>query len=211
MVKVKVCGLTNPADYRRVSALGVDFTGFVFYPPSPRYVSPRVVRRILGRRKERKARAVGVFVNERPEVVRQVFRYCRLDIVQLHGEESIQYCRELGLPCWKVFRVGPGAGVPPGFWEYPCEAFLLDRFDPGRRGGTGIRIDPDIARRAIDDGRRVILAGGISPANIEEICRLRPYGVDVNSGVESAPGSKDPVLIEALLTRIRKIDVSKET
>ncbi|MEP7271474.1 MAG: phosphoribosylanthranilate isomerase [Acidobacteriota bacterium] len=190
-VKLKVCGITSLADARDAIACGADYLGFNFYEPSPRYVRPDTVRGILI---EIAAPVipVGVFVNlESPEHVRAVMERSGVMMAQLHGNEDATFCAELGSDvAIKVIRPGPGFD-PGSLVEYKVAAFLIDAFDKQLYGGTGRKANWEIARE-VARLKPVFLAGGLGPENIREaITTVNPFAVDVNSGVESAPGHKD--------------------
>ncbi|MCP4218546.1 MAG: tryptophan synthase subunit beta, partial [bacterium] len=201
MVKIKICGLTDKEDYKQAVALGADYTGFIFYPGSPRYIDKYGARAIVagegGSHKK-----VGVFVNESAEKVREIYDYVGLDLVQLHGDESPEYCESLGLPYWKVIRVKDKSSLDT-MDLYKCRVFLLDTFSPAQYGGTGKVFNPDLARGAIEKGNAIVVAGGISPENIAEISALMPYAVDVCSGVEREPGKKDMEKMKRLFAAAR--------
>jgi len=190
MVKVKICGITNAADAEHAAACGADALGFVFYPRSPRCVTPEQVREITSGLPPFLTR-VGLFVNEDPQRIRTIVATCGLDAVQLHGDESPADCR---LPPLRVIK-----GVRPSCEAelqlcaaYPVAALLVDAAVPGQFGGTGRCADWGLAAR-LAMRQRVILAGGLSPANVADaVHQVKPYGVDVASGVEAAPGLKDP-------------------
>jgi len=167
---------------------GAHALGFNFWQGSRRVVSLPVAAEII-RSLPPFVTTVGVFVNERIDVVAETMRACRLDVAQLHGDESPGYCRQLGGRIVKAFRVGPGRERPLA--DYDVSAFLLDTYVPGDPGGTGTRFDWNLAREARQHGP-VILAGGLTPENVAEAIRVaQPYAVDVSSGVEQAPGVKD--------------------
>lgn len=200
MVKVKICGITNWTDARLAVDAGADALGFNFYKPSPRYISPDEVRRIVGRL-ARRVQAVGVFVNAAPAAVLRIARDADLEILQLHGEESPAAVRALAefYPVIKVFRVR--RGFRPGrLARYAAAgAFLLDGFTANRRGGTGKTFEWSVARKAKRYGP-IILAGGLAPANVAQAIReVRPFAIDVCSGVESQPGKKDPARLRELM------------
>ena len=200
MVKVKICGITNWTDARLAADVGADALGFNFYKPSPRYISPEDARRIVGRL-PRRVQAVGVFVNAPPAAVLRIARDADLEILQLHGEESPAAVRGLAdfYPVIKVFRVR--RGFRPGrLARYAAAgAFLLDGFAANRRGGTGKTFEWSVARQAKRYGA-IILAGGLGPANVEQAIReVRPFAIDVCSGVESQPGEKDPARLRELM------------
>src|SRR5213594_4198446 len=185
MVKVKICGNTNLDDAMAAVQDGADAVGFVFYAKSPRAVDPKTAAEIISRLPPFVA-PVGVFVNEEPRIVRRIMEECNIPLAQLHGDESPQYCAELG-------RMA----------AYQVSGFVLDAFIEGKPGGTGVTIDWDLAAQAQMLGP-VILAGGLTPDNVLEAVRqVRPYAVDVTSGVESSPGKKDHVKVRAFITNAK--------
>ena len=192
MAKIKICGLTRREDLVLAAEMGADFAGFVFVPDSARYIRPEDAARELNPEgMPESLERVGVFVNEQPARIREVFRLCRLNIVQLHGEESPDYCRSLGLPYWKALRPETASGLDPAA-AYPGAVLLLDGRAPGVRGGAGVRVSQDILSAASKLGRRIIIAGGISEENLAEILAYRPYGLDLSSSLEDRPGIKNP-------------------
>jgi phosphoribosylanthranilate isomerase len=204
--RVKICGITNWADARLAVEAGADALGFNFYRPSPRYIEPREAARIILRLPRTPAK-VGVFVDERVEVVREIAEAVGLDFVQLHGHERPALVRRIAefRPVIKVFRVRPGFSAAR-LARYPeAAAFLLDAFRPGLHGGTGERFDWRLACRAARYGR-IILAGGLRSANVAEaIASVRPYAIDVCSGVEARPGKKDPAKVRELMQQVKKV------
>lgn len=205
MVRVKICGITNSDDALLAAELGADALGFIFYNKSPRYVTPGLARQII-RQLPPLVATVGVFVDEDAATVREVASLAGLDWIQLHGSESPEYCRSLGRRVIKGFRV-QGEEIFSRLQEYQgaVQAFLLDTYKPGTPGGTGETFDWELARRASRYGP-VILAGGLTPENVAEAIRLaRPAAVDVASGVEAAPGKKDPERLRAFFDAINHI------
>jgi phosphoribosylanthranilate isomerase len=191
-VRVKICGVTNWADARLAVDLGVDALGFNFYAPSPRSVSPAAAWDII-RRLPPFVAAVGVFVDWPTDAVTVLAGALRLNAVQLHGHEAPGTARDIAAKhrVIKAFGVGPGFRLAELGRYGAASAFLLDGFQPGLHGGTGRTADWRLARRAKRYGR-VILAGGIKPSNVARaIAEVRPWGVDVASGVERRPGKKD--------------------
>jgi phosphoribosylanthranilate isomerase len=189
-VRVKICGIRTLAEARAALELGADAIGFNFWNSSPRFIEPSVAREIIAKLPP-VISCVGVFVNERPEAVLEVRERARLGGVQLHGDESPEYCSALGeIRIIKALRVGDG--LEPGLMDrFRVSAFLLDTHVKGSYGGTGKSFDWGIA---VEAARRapVILAGGLTVDNVAEAIRtVRPLGVDVCSGVESKPGRKD--------------------
>jgi len=197
-VKVKICGITNTEDALAAVDAGADALGFMFFAPSPRCVTRKTASAII-RALPALVAKVGVFVNPTDEEVRQAIAECGLDTLQFHGEEPPEFCRQFGLKVLKAFRVqSPETlGLLP---NYSDTAWLLDSFVAGTRGGTGNTFNWDIAAQAVKLGGRVILAGGLTPENVAEAVRkVRPYGLDVSSGVESAPGRKDAARVRAFI------------
>lgn len=203
-VKVKICGITNGKDARRACKAGADFLGFNFYRKSPRYITPASARRIV-RKLPRTVEAVGVFVNEPEENMLSIAKSVGLDYVQLHGEESPATILSLrrSFAVLKAVRVRSSFRLSDLHKYRNASAILLDGFDPAVRGGTGKTFDWSRARGSQKKRHRIFLAGGITPDNVgKAISIAKPYAVDVCSGVEAAPGKKDPVKIEALMRAI---------
>ncbi len=200
--RVKICGITRWEDARTCLSLPVHALGFNFYPRSSRYISPQDARDII-RRLPPLIGCIGVFVNEpNPAQVEILARAVGLHAVQLHGDESPEYCRALSsLSLVKAFRLQPGFDVEAPA-RYPASAYLVDAFAPGEFGGTGLCCDWEAAALL---ARRfpVLLSGGLTEANVAAaIGRVRPLAVDVCSGVESAPGIKDPEKIRRFLRAV---------
>ena len=203
-VKVKICGITNLTDARRAVEAGADFLGFNFYRPSPRYISPAKARGIV-RRLPKRTIVVGVFVNEPDQSMRKIARSVGLDFLQLHGEEPPDLVSRLGaaLPVIKAVRVRNSFRPAQLARFRRASAFLLDGFDRRRHGGTGKTFNWNVARRARREGR-IFLAGGLTPENVADAIRaVRPYAIDVCSGVESRPGKKDPARVAALMKAVK--------
>ena len=202
MTRVKVCGITRRRDALRAVDLGADALGFIFYPGSPRYIEPEKAAEII-RSIPPFVSPVGVFVDSTLREIRSVVRICQLSAVQLHGTENPAFCREISVKVIKAFRV-EGDRLPRGISQYPVHALLLDTFQAGVHGGTGKVFDWDVARRAERYGR-IILAGGLNPGNVRKAVKsVRPFAVDVSSGVESAPGKKDLKLLEDFFLQVNK-------
>ncbi|MGA8571570.1 MAG: phosphoribosylanthranilate isomerase [Desulfobaccales bacterium] len=192
MVRIKICGITNPEDARLASELGADALGFIFHPASPRRVAPGAAREII-RQLPPLVLSVGVFVDEEAAVVRELAARLGLDWVQLHGRESPEYCLSLGRRVLKGFRIENESSLGAlAAYRDAVQAFLLDTYKSGQAGGTGETFDWRLARRAQEFGP-IVLAGGLTPANVAQAIEVaRPQAVDVASGVEAAPGKKDP-------------------
>jgi phosphoribosylanthranilate isomerase len=185
---------------------GVDALGFNFYPPSPRFLKPDDACAII-RRLPPFVTTVGLFVNvAEASLVAEMAKTAGVQVLQLHGDETPEYCRQL--ESWtliKALRIGDGA-VPGDLDAYPVQGFLLDAKDDVLFGGTGRSFDWSLAG-SLQHSRPIILAGGLRPDNVKEaIRRVRPYGVDVCSGVESAPGRKDPKKSVQFMNEVRNGD-----
>jgi phosphoribosylanthranilate isomerase len=205
-VELKVCGVTNLEDARAAIDCGAEYLGFNFYAKSPRYIAPASARAIIDRLPS-DIISVGVFVNEpRPEDVAEILRVSGARMAQLHGDESPDYCASVGAGrVIKALRVGDDFDARRVL-DYPAAAILLDAFDAKLYGGTGKTANWAIAREAAKL-TKVFLAGGLSPNNIVEAIRaVEPFAVDVNSGVERAPGRKDANKLHALWRQIRSGD-----
>ena len=205
MTEIKICGITNLKDARRAFECGADALGFVFHPGSPRYLTPRAAREII-QDLPVEITKVGVFVNREYHVVKGMADYCSLDIIQLHGDETPEYCKHFtplslikAVSEWKdndLHRLS----------EYPVKAFLVDSRDQEHYGGTGIKSDWILAQK-IGEIKPLILAGGLKAENIREaIQAVSPDAVDISSGVEVCPGKKDPEKMRELIDIIRAID-----
>ena len=206
MTKVKICGITNPDDARAALSLGAHALGFVF-APSPRRVTPERAREIIAGLPPL-VKTVGVFVNEEPARLKEIMAFCGLDLVQLHGKEPPQTCRELSPRVIKAFRVGDRSSLAElGSYVGKVRAYLLDTFVVGKKGGTGETFDWHLAAGARAFGVPVILSGGLNTSNITAaVSSLHPYAVDVNSGVEEKPGKKSERLMSEFMENIRKVD-----
>lgn len=200
MVRVKICGITNVDDARHAAACGADAVGLVFFAKSPRCVEPEQARQIVAALPPLVA-AVGLFVNETSARIREIATFCGLSALQLHGDERPQACL---LPPWRVIkalRVRDGSSLT-GLESWPVSALLLDAWQEGSYGGTGHRFDWSLAVNAA--GPPIILAGGLTPDNVAEAVRtVRPWAVDVSSGVEATPGRKDPAQVAAFIRKAK--------
>lgn len=195
---VKICGITRLEDALAAEEMGADAIGFIF-ATSPRQIRPEIAAQICEHIK--RAKKVGVFVNSDVEELKRIKSLCGLDIIQLHGEESADLCRSLGGLLIKAFRARNRSIVSDILEFQDAWKLLLDAYVPGQRGGTGRQIDEEILR-LIEDYSRVILAGGINAENVASILYYRPFGIDVSSGVESEPGTKDLKKMKQLFNAI---------
>jgi phosphoribosylanthranilate isomerase len=201
-VRVKICGITNLDDARAAIAAGADALGFVFVPGTPRYVSPDLAGEIVRELPPFIAR-VGLFVDAETRTVAEVLVRSGMDTLQFHGEETPDFVRQFrrAVKVMKAFRVrGEETLMRLPAYADAVDAVLLDAYVAGAHGGTGAQFDWNLAVRARDLGKPLVLAGGLTPTNVAEAVRtVRPYGVDVSSGVESAPGQKDPEKLAAFV------------
>jgi len=189
-VIVKICGITNLADGAFAVEAGADALGFVFHESSPRSVSIEAAAEII-RQLPPFVMKVGVFVNAPPDVVVRAASECGLTLLQFHGDEPPGFCRQFGLMNMKALRVRDAESLQT-LLEYETDAWLLDAYSPDKAGGTGQTFNWDLATQAQRWGRPIFLAGGLTPDNVAEaVNRVRPFGVDVSSGVEASPGKKD--------------------
>lgn len=203
--RVKICGFTRPEDARAAALLGVDAIGLVFYPPSPRHVDIAQAQAIAGALPPF-VTVVGLFVDEEPARLREVLGQVRIDLLQFHGDESPEYCEAFGRPYVKAVRMRPGTDLRQLASDYrKASGLLLDADDPLAKGGTGTGFDWTM----IPSGclLPVILAGGLGPENAGTALRqVRPYGLDVSSGVEAAKGIKDKDKMAAFLKEVQNFD-----
>jgi phosphoribosylanthranilate isomerase len=202
MTKIKICGVTRAEDAKLAADLGADFLGFIFVKDSPRYRDGAHVARIAEELGERRPKLVGVFRDESPETMRAIAQQVPLDFVQLHGSESDDDIRELGLPAFKTLHVGDAL---PDTTAHPAAQWLLfDSFVERRAGGSGRRFDWSLLN-LYPRSKPFLLAGGITPENVAAaISLVRPDAIDLASGVESEPGVKDRAKLEKLFERIKR-------
>ena len=202
MTLVKICGITSLEDALAAVDAGADALGFNFYRPSPRYISPNDAREIIKQVPET-ILTVGVFVNEDVESVVRIVAEARLSAVQLHGDESPEYCGALaGNYIIKVFRAGDDFDIE----TYTVDAIMFDTKDDLLRGGTGRVFDWSLAHRPKISKPRLFLAGGLSPENVAEaITTVRPYAVDACSSLEESPGRKDHARMRAFVEAARSV------
>lgn len=204
MTRVKICGITSVEDAAAAVEAGADALGFVFVPGTPRLVRPEVAARIV-RELPPFLTTVGVFVDQPLDEVLHIAGQCALQAVQLHGEEPEEYSRRIPVRVIKAIRVREAGDLHP-VATYPAHAFLLDAFVEGRPGGTGTSIPWDLARQA--KGRApIILSGGLEPETVARAVQaVRPYAVDVSSGVETSPGRKDRKKVREFIAAVREAD-----
>jgi phosphoribosylanthranilate isomerase len=204
MVKVKICGITNYEDAMFAAESGADALGFIF-ASSPRQIKPELALDIV-RGLPPVVTTVGVFVDETPDKIKEIVSFCGIDLIQLHGKEPPGICAQLMPGVIKAVGVKDESSLQ-SLPEYKgkVKGLLLDTYSEKTAGGTGKVFNWDLAIMAKETGIPVILAGGLGPSNITDaIVRVRPYAVDVNSGVEVRPGKKSPELIKDLFEKIEK-------
>lgn len=209
--RIKICGITNLDDALLAQELGADALGFIFFARSPRAVLPLRAAEIIAQLAPFISK-VGVFVDEEEDIVLEVAARCGLDTLQLHGQESPSYCSDLrgrGFKTIKAIRIeGSSQGQLPHLLKnyQNVDAFLFDTYHPQKEGGTGLAFDWRLAEGLVTD-RPVILSGGLNEDNVlEAIMRLRPYAVDVSSGLERQPGKKDEEKMRQFFEQVRKAD-----
>lgn len=205
MVKVKICGITNLEDALIAAEYGADALGFIFYEQSSRYINPGDARAII-RELPPFVDAVGVFVNEDVDEIRKIKGFTGIDVVQLHGDEIPKICEDLDTKVIKAFRIKGIEDVGSlAYYKNKVSGCLLDTYSEALPGGTGEPFDWDLATEAKQYGR-IILAGGLTPANVSEaVKKVRPYAVDVASGVEERPGKKDHKKVKSFIERAKCI------
>jgi phosphoribosylanthranilate isomerase len=208
VTRVKICGVSDPADARRVAELGAWALGMIFWPQSPRACSLANAEAIGGEL-QRRLELVGVFVNASLDDVAATADRCNLTVVQLHGDEGPAYCREVarrtGTKVMKAVRVRDAAQLHD-LQRFHTDFHLLDAYSPRTPGGTGETFDWELARRH-SRTPPVVLSGGLDPDNVGAAIEMaRPFAVDVASGTEAAPGRKDPAKLTAFVRAVEEAD-----
>jgi phosphoribosylanthranilate isomerase len=206
MTRIKICGITSLEDALLAAELGAQALGFIFYPKSPRAITPLAARQIIAQLPPL-VLSVGVFVNEAAAMVMEIAEMVRLDWVQLHGDEPPEYCRYLSRNVLKAIAVKDRSSLDRMKQYQGCvRAFLLDTHKEGQKGGTGESFDWSLARQAKENGS-LVLAGGLNPENVAAAIReVSPLAVDVASGVEAAPGRKDHNRLRAFFKAVASAD-----
>jgi len=204
VAKIKICGITNLDDALAAADLGVDFLGFVFSEKSPRQIKIKDAIAII-KSLPSSVSTVGLFVDQEELAVKMIFDKCRLDYFQFHGDESPDYCnriKEKGKVI-KAFRIKEEQSVE-ALADYDVEMYLLDAYNEDKFGGTGEVFNWDLAVKAKKYSRPIIIAGGLNPENVTRVLqKVRPYAVDVSSGVEKSPGKKDVQLMKKFIQQVR--------
>lgn len=206
MTRIKICGITRTGDVEAVASSGADALGLVFYAKSPRHVTVQQAVE-LAKRVLPFVTLVGLFVNPAEEEVREVLRHVPLDVLQFHGEETPEFCAQFNRPYLKAIRVKEGVDlVQCAALYFSAQGLLLDACVEGAHGGTGASFDWALIPQSLP--LPVILSGGLNAGNVAQaIQKVRPYAVDVSSGVESAKGIKDAAKIAAFINEVKQIDV----
>jgi phosphoribosylanthranilate isomerase len=204
--RIKICGITRKQDASAVADYGADALGLVFYEKSPRHVGVQQAAQ-LARTVPPFLTVVGLFVNPSVDYVREVLSKVPLDVLQFHGEEAPEFCYQFGKPYLKAIRVKPGVDLVECAARYSsAQGLLLDAFVEGTQGGTGESFDWSLIPH--DLPLPVILSGGLHAGNVAEAIRqVRPYAVDVSSGVETAKGIKDAAKIAAFINEVKHVDI----
>ncbi|KUG24615.1 phosphoribosylanthranilate isomerase [hydrocarbon metagenome] len=207
MTEVKICGITNLQDALAAAECGAVALGFIFYPPSPRYVKPEDAKIIINSLPEKVVK-IGVFVNEKPEEIKRIMEYCSLDMIQLHGDESAEYCTQFPAAIIiKAFELKNDDDVSRAL-KYNVAAILIDSRHAGLYGGTGKTSNWELAR-CIKDEKPLILSGGLNAGNLTEALKtIAPAALDINSGVEASPGIKDHKKLTQIFEIIRSADTT---
>jgi len=206
MTRIKICGITREQDLQATVAAGADALGFVFYDKSPRNIAPQRAAELL-RALPPFVTSVGLFVDPSEGMVREVLAQVPLDVLQFHGDESPEFCAQFGRPYLKAIRVRPGVDLVECASRYAAaQGLLLDAYVDGVQGGTGESFDWALIPRELS--LPVILSGGLHPANVALAVRaVRPYAVDVSSGVEASKGIKDAAKVAAFIKEVKNVDI----
>jgi phosphoribosylanthranilate isomerase len=200
--KVKICGVTNVADALAAAGAGADLIGLNFYEHSPRHLTLAAAVEI-SRALPPFVQRVGVFVNPAEDLVLRAIAECGLNLLQFHGDEASAFCTQFGLMSLKAVRVRDEASLK-ALADFQTDAFLLDAYSPSGFGGTGEKFNWELAVEAQKFGKPIFLAGGLTPENVAAaVSQVRPFAVDVSSGVESAPGKKDAAKVRAFIAAVR--------
>ena len=204
-VKVKICGLTSVADARLATEAGADMIGLMFYDGSPRHI-PLATAVDISRALSPFVLRVGVFVNPEEAQVVEAIAACGLNLLQFHGDETSDFCTQFGLMSVKALRVRDAESLKQ-LENFNTDAFLLDAYSKSGLGGTGEKFNWDLAVAAQKNGKPIFLAGGLTPENVgDAVKQVRPFAVDVSSGVEFAPGKKDAGKVIAFIQAVHAAD-----
>ena len=219
MTWIKICGITNLEDAKEAVKLGADALGFVFYEKSPRCITKETAREIITsipaspaggqhpassiQDPESRIQPVGLFVDELEERINEITTYCNFNILQFHGDETPDYCKKFPQKIIKAFKIKDKESLV-NIPKYEVDYYLLDTYSEVVPGGTGRTFNWNLAIKAKEIGKPIILSGGLSPENIvEALEKVSPFGVDVSSGVELFPGKKDHKKLEEFITKVK--------
>jgi len=210
-VRVKFCGITSVEDRDSAVKAGVDAVGLIFFKDSPRFVALETAEKII-KDMPPFVSVVGVFVNEKLEFIEECVERCGLNAVQIHGDEDVKYCLRFkglklkGVKLIKGIRVKDRESLAI-IEDCPADAIILDAYKKGLYGGTGEAFDRSLAVIANEYGRNIIISGGLNPGNVYAVIKeVKPYGVDVSSGIESSPGRKNIELMERFIAEVREAE-----
>ncbi|MCM8800472.1 MAG: phosphoribosylanthranilate isomerase [Candidatus Omnitrophica bacterium] len=208
MVKIKICGITNLSDALTSINAGCHALGFIFYKKSPRYISAQRAKQII-RNLPKKIKKIGVFVNAKEKIIKDIARICKLDLLQFHGDESPRFCQQFkDYPVIKAFRIKDRIDLSE-ILSYNTSAYLFDTFVKSKSGGTGKHFNWDLLKAIRDKIRKpIFLSGGLDLRNVKEAIKLiRPDWVDVSSSLEIKPGKKDPHKIIRFIKAVKAIKI----
>lgn len=209
MTQVKICGITNEEDALYAVHCGAAALGFIFYPSSPRYIKPEDARKIIAVLPDDLVK-IGVFVNEKAAEIKRVIKYCALDMIQLHGDESLEYCQDF--PADRIIKAVELKNEDDlnHALNYAVAALLVDSRHAGLYGGTGKKANWKLASR-IKNKKSLILSGGLNEGNIAEALQtVAPAALDINSGVELIPGKKDHAKLARIFDIVRAVDTTPD-
>ena len=202
--RVKICGITNLADAQAAVAAGADALGFNFYEGSPRHISLKTATAISKQLPPFVMRA-GVFVNADEDLVTRAIAECNLSLLQFHGDEPPEFCTQFGLMSMKAFRIRDEKSLEE-LPKHQTDAYLLDAYSAEAFGGTGEKFNWDLAIEAQKFGKPIFLAGGLTPENVADaVKKVKPFGVDVSSGVEISPGKKNHAKVKAFIHAAKNV------
>jgi len=205
MIPVKICGITNIFDAEYAIDNGASALGFIFYHGSPRYIKYSKAKKIINSLDNR-IKIIGVFVNEDLDNINNIIQTMKFDFIQLHGDETPEYCNEIDLPIIKAIRVNNNINID-NLLKFKVNAFLFDKYKKGFLGGTGEIFNWELLNH-LNINIPIILSGGLNTNNVEKAIKLvKPDIIDINSGIEKSPGIKDMYKLNTIMNTINKIDI----
>ncbi|MFC1690778.1 phosphoribosylanthranilate isomerase [Nanoarchaeota archaeon] len=209
MRRVKICGITNLSDAKLAVKLGANYLGFIFYKSSPRRITPQKADSIIKEIKNKKQKVVAVFVNETKENIIKISQKIKPDVIQLHGNETPQFCKDLKkelikikkpIKLIKAFRIKNKATLKKTEGYTSPDYYLFDTYKKGSFGGTGKTFDWKIIKKT---KKPIFLSGGLNPKNINNALKKRVFALDISSGIEKKPGKKDPKKLKELFNNLK--------